>query len=203
MKSGAITKYEIITLAIALVALAVSGLSLYFQYYKQDKLIIRLNPIGYNQKDGLVFDLAVLNLGNTSGMLSLNSLKVLNENSTTKGFVLPINKKIIVKPGEIETVSFVTKDDKYSADPFTQISDNNKKHDLLLNLKYLNADAKAYGNNLNMGFICMSSSKKTIHTDTGYLTTNKLLPERGGHTLQVEGDMVTYGDTKSGFTKIK
>lgn len=203
MKSAPITKYELFTLAIALVALIVSGISAYFQFYKQDKLILRLNPIGYNEDSGLIFDIAVLNLGNTSGMLTLNELHVLNENSKTKGLVLPINKKIVVKPGEIETVGFMTKDDKYSADPFLKISGNNKKHELLLNISYLNSAAKIWSNNLNMGFICMSTNKKTIYTDTGYLPTNKLLPERGGHLLQIEGDTVTSGNIKSGFRTIK
>ena len=191
-------KHEIFALAMSFVAISLSVISLYLQFYKQDKMIMKLNPISYSLKDGLVFSLSVINLGNVAGMVNINGFTIMNENSTTKGLFLPLDKNIAVKPGDMELVGFNSKQD-----PFNKIQGNNKKHELILNVTYTNSEAKSKVGKLRMGFICMSSNKKNIFTENGSLELKDLIPAHGGIMVTFEGKTVKFGDDKSGYTHVR
>lgn len=131
MRKGRITRYEAITCIISLIALCVSAWSLYLQYHKADKLILRVNPVLYNGIEQK-FEFAAVNLGNTSGMVNIQSLNILKPDSNTKGETfIPIDKAMIVKPGEMETFKFTLTDDL-----FNTIKPDNKKRKLSFALTY-------------------------------------------------------------------
>ena len=161
--------------------------SIFLQFYKHDKLIMRINPLTYDKNKGIIVDMNISNLGNASGMVRLNRFMVMNTN--TKGYTLSPNKEIIVKPGDIENLKYTT-----NYDPFNVISNSNKIHDIRLHMSYVNSAAHLKASEFNIGYICMSSNYIKVHTDSITIPLDKFEEERGnsvlfdGYNLKVLGE---------------
>lgn len=121
MRKGRITIYEAVTCGISLIALGVSIWSVYLQFHKSDDIMLRVNPVSFNGIEQK-FEFAAVNLGTAAGMVNIQSLTIMKPGSRTKGDTfIPIDKAMVIKPGEMETFSFTTND------AFNTIQPDNKK----------------------------------------------------------------------------
>lgn len=197
MKRGRITVYEVVTCGISLIALGVSIWSVYLQFHKSDDIVLRVNPVSYygiEQK----FDFAAVNLGTAAGMVNIQSLTILKPGSNTKGDTfIPIDKSMVIKPGEMETFSFTTND------AFNTIQPDNQKHGLAIAMTYLGSNGKSKSGKFNIGFISMSGCKKTIYSDRCYLYTKKLPTDKGGQFFIMDEKHLRYGNPQMGFDQVE
>ncbi|GAB7025375.1 hypothetical protein [Geotalea toluenoxydans] len=193
---GRITIYESITMIISIIALAVSGISAYLQARKTDNIVFRIIPAKYDgtQQE---FPFAAVNLGNTAGMVTLESMIFLYPGSDTKGdIIFPVNKTIIVKPGEMENFSVL------SEDLFRYIPSDNQKRKILVNLSHLDSHGISRSGNFITGFISMSGAKRTLFTKNGYMPMNELRRDKGGHYVIMDENAISTGNPEMGFDKV-
>lgn len=200
MSKNKITKYEKLTLFIALIAIIFSAVSLYLQFYKTDKLLLRQTPI---TSDGnkVMFDLITINRGNISGMVNFTYLLLLSPGSHTKGKRININKSIVVAPGEIKTTEIVLKPNDLS-----HIKSNNEKHNIRLYVSYLDSNAAVKQGNIDIGFLCWSSNTKTVYTkQVGYLDLTNLKGKEGSdYLVEFEDDKyIRFGSKEKGYEVLK
>jgi hypothetical protein len=197
MRRRQITVYEAVICIISLIALVVSILSMYLQFRKSDDIVLSVKPVSYNGLEQK-FDFAAVNLGTAAGMVNIQSLTILKPGSSTKGDTfIPIDKSMVIKPGEMETFSFTTND------AFDTIQPDNQKHGLAIAMTYLGSNGKSKSGKFNIGFISMSGCKKTIYSDRCYLHTKELPKDKGGHFVIMDEKHLRYGNPQMGFDQVE
>lgn len=70
-------------------------------------------------------------------------------------------------------------------------------------MTYLGSNGKSKSGKFEIGFISMSSCKKTIYSDRCYLYTKKLPKDKGGYFVIMDDKHLKYGNPQMGFEQVE